>query len=349
MLSFAPAVQRLRSRLGRALPDIAAVAEIDEAEPGGRFEVPASLALPGIYDRVRRTEFADRDSALRHLRGGYAVDEAPTRVLRLRDVDLVDGTLYCAGAARPLRRMAGRRPAYRRPVEHSGAVLAESWVGNSYFGNWLADDCVTALLAESRAFPHVTTRLPAGHVAEYERRMGLAPARVTEAHFCRLEVIDDLGANPSQRARARAQRARLLRGADPAPHPGVFLLRGRSGHVRELEGELALAEMLAARRGITVIDPQREDAATLIAACAGAQVAVGVEGSQMAHALVAMGPGTAFLALQPPDRVVAGMKLMTDRRDQHYALLVGDGPPESFRIDPDELLASFDLAAEAAA
>ena len=40
---------------------------------------------------------------------------------------------------------------------------------------------------------------------------------------------------------------------------------------------------------------------------------------------------------------------MTAFKDVDYALLVGDGPPEAFRIDPDELLASFDLAAEAAA
>ncbi|WP_167626646.1 glycosyltransferase 61 family protein [Paracoccus luteus] len=350
MISFRPGLNALRSRLGRPVPDIAAMAEITAVEPGGDLAVPPVLCLPGMLDRMRGTEFASAAEVTQHFTGGFDSPQPPTLAMRLTDVDLVGGVLYAGAAARHLQAQRGHPAWHRAPPDAGRATLFESWIGNTYFGNWLAEDCVTWLLAERVAdSPIVTTRPPpVGHMSDYQSRLGMDPAHLTTGRFDEMVLFDDHGANPGQQARAAEQRRRLIAGFDATPHPGVFVLRGTTGMQRILADEQALADRLARERGVTILDPRRDDAATIIAACAGARIAIGNEGSQLAHALVAMAPGTGLLTIHPPDRVNGGLKLMTDRRLQDYGILIGTGSARHFAVDGDELMATFDLMAEAA-
>lgn len=351
MISIRPGLNAVLSRLGRAVPDILSRAEVADVEPGGSLAVAPVLCLPGMMDRMRGTEFASPADVMQHFTGGFDAPQPPTRALRLRDVDLVNGVLYAGRASRHLQPRHGHTAWYRSPPAAGRATLYESWIGNTYFGNWLAEDCVTWLLAERLAdSPIATTRPPpqAGHMTDYQARLGMDPAHLTSGRFEELVLYDDHGANPGQQARAGEQRRRLIAGADATPHPGVFILRGDSGMKRILADEQRLAERLARDRGLTILDPRRDDAATIIAACAGARIAVGNEGSQLAHALVSMAPGTGLLTIHPPDRVNGGLKLMTDRRLQDYGILIGTGSARHFAVEGDDLMATFDLMADAA-
>ena len=56
-----------------------------------------------------------------------------------------------------------------------------------------------------------------------------------------------------------------------------------------------------------------------------------------------MPPGGTLLTLQPPDRATTAMKLLTDRWQQRFAMVVGRGQAESFRIDWGEVVATLEL------
>lgn len=47
--------------------------------------------------------------------------------------------------------------------------------------------------------------------------------------------------------------------------------------------------------------------------------------------------------MQPADRATTAMKLLTDRWQQRFALMVGHGTAEGFRIEWSEVQATLDL------
>ena len=85
------------------------------------------------------------------------------------------------------------------------------------------------------------------------------------------------------------------------------------------------------------------DIAEIVAASAGAQVIVGVEGSGLFHSLAVMPQGGSLLALQPPNRFVPMIKSITDRNSQHYGYVVGLPRGADFWIDPEEVERTLDL------
>lgn len=339
-----PLLALLRRRLGRPPPDIAARAvESWDIAPGALVEVPPALALPGMADRIRATVFTDLPDVLRAFAGSPAEWHGPTRAHRLRDVTLYDGRLACRGAERHLRPRS-RLPVHGRLPGLGAAALPESWVGNRWFGNWLTDDCLTHDLALATGLPVLATAPPpAPHGPQYQALLGQTPRIAAEGHLDELILFDDLPDNPAKRARAAALRARLHAAAGTsAPHPGVFLLRGASGDRRLLSNEPALAETFAAC-GFTVLDPARETAATIARACAGAALAIGVEGSQMSHALAALPEGAGLIALQPADRTTATLKTVADRAGLRFGYVVARGQGGTYHADPDEVIRTAGL------
>lgn len=329
---------------GHRPQDITAVASDRWAmAPPERSYVPAARSLPDQLDRIEATEFAPIEEVVRHLRGDFEVVQPETTGYRIAHVDLVRGSLYARSARRTLRGSGTRWPAYVRPLHVENGALYESWVGNRWFGNWLAEDCLTYWLAESTGAPVATGGPAGGHVADYEASLGLSARLVQHVHFEELFLFDDHANNMNKRLRADALRERLVSGVPFATHDGVFLLRGKGGITRKLSNEDRIAEVLARERGFQIVDPSASTLTEIVQACAGARIVAGVEGSHLVHGLTAMAPGAALLTIQPPDRVVSYLKILTDRRDQSFAFVIGSGTATEFSVGENEVLKTTDL------
>jgi hypothetical protein len=331
-----------RHTLFRAGDQLASIAEKSwEISPACTSVSRPAIFLPDQLERV--TGMAYTDNPLRDMQGGVETREVPTRGFLLRDVWILGRSLY----RRPLRfdLYAARRrlPTLRVDTELDRGAIYCTYEANEFFGLWLTDDCPTYDLARNEGVP-VTTDLPvSAHMQQYERWLGMAPMRLGRAFLREAVLFDDWGQTPSRRARFRALREKLRSHVSIEPHPGVFILRRASGKRRIMHNELEMAEHLRARRGFRIVDVTVDDVPRIVAACAGARIIAGVEGSHMVHGLCVMPRGACVLALQPPDRFCGVLKWTTDRHDQDYSFVVGHAQPGGFRVDPAEVERTLDL------
>jgi hypothetical protein len=312
---------------------------------GTSVEVRQARFLPGQLDLIRGAQFGTVAEVVRDFIGGFASPQRPTMGFRVRNVALVDGVLYAGNAVRHLRPRTRRLAPRLQSHAISRPALFETWPGNRWFGNWLADDCVAYPLAEKFGRP-VTTQPPgSSHAGEYERELGMEPVRLADTWCDELILFDDSSHNESKRQRASDLRRRLVR-HEPPRHPGVFLLRGGSGDRRQLTNEPEIAERLAVTRGFRVLDPMTASLAQIIEACAGAEVIAGIEGSHLVHGLMLMPEGATALVIQPPNRAVSVLKLITDRQGCDFAFVVARPAeePSTFSADADDLDRTLDLA-----
>lgn len=342
MTLFRPFTNRLR-RLAGTAPEFWDLADdiwhMAEAETR---VFPPAIFLPNQLDRITATIFGDDQETRDAFMNGGTREIGPTIAGRFRDVDLVDGVLYKGAAEHHLRARKKRLPLAGRPQRSMSGAIYDSWIGLRYFGNWLMDDTETYRLAETVGKPITTLAQSSGHRAAYESLLGMVPDRVAgDVHFDEVVLFRDLANNSGKMARAADRRERLSKGRNTTPKPGVFLLRGRTGDTRILENEAELADRLYQRHGIVPLQALDHSADEIMDACAGARLLIGVEGSQLTHALAVMPAGGTALVIQPPDRVTAALKLMTDRLELYFALVVGIGTVNGFRIDPDEVEATI--------
>lgn len=339
-----PITERLRSLIGLRSEDLRNAAHDQwQIAPPERRAVPPVLIPKGHAERIVHTEFASAQMVLSSLTGDPAEQIGATMGYALRDVDIIDGVAYSRGIRLHLHQHHRRSPFPKDMTDAGKGALYETWVGNRWFGNWLLDDCLSYSLAEDAGGPVTTKPQRPGHVTEYEALLDMHPRRIGDVHFDELIVFDDHANNSNRIGRAARFRRKLTQAASGTPAPGVFLMRGRSGDLRNLANEEQIAAYLAEKHGFKVLWPERHTAGELAAACAGVKVAAGVEGSQLCHAIGAMPPGATVLTLQPPDRVTTVLKLMTDRWMQRLAVVVGIGVAASFQVDPADVAEIMNL------
>lgn len=335
----------LRRRLiGKAPPVLQSLAVKSwEIAPGETSTTPAAYFLPGQLDRVTDWAFAS-EHPRRAMEGGIVVVHGATRGFLLKNVWLIDGTLYKDDARSWLAPRSSWWPKIRVESELARGALFSTAGASNYFAHWLLDDCVTYPMASLEGVPVATAQQGVKlHTAGYEDWLGMKPTRLHNAFFRELVIFEDSGQNQHKHERFSALRDRLLSRVKASPHPGVFILRGRTGELRLLHNEMELAEYLHSRRGFRILDPMKADVPTIIATCAGARTVVGVEGSHLVHGMVVLQPGSSFLTLQPPNRFVQTLKDLTDRDHQNYGFVVGSAEDKGFRIDPVEVERTLDL------
>jgi Glycosyltransferase 61 len=349
-VSLLPIAHLLRSRLARALP-LRRLAPLDpthvatrswQLAPGVEEVTPPAVFLPGQLERITGWAFHDAHPG-REMTGGLRVMHAPTRAHLLEHVWLVDGVLYKGSACAHLSPRTGRLPRLHVQAELERAAIYCTPAGNRWFGQWLMDDCPMYPLARAEGTPVTTMLQPSAHARAYEAWFGMSPTRLRSAYLQRVVLFLDVGQNRDKHRRFRAMSDALLSHVEVADHPGVFLLRGQAGERRVLRGELELAERLHARHGLRILDPLRADVPTIVRTCAGSRVVVGVEGSAIMHGLLALSPGAAVLALEPPGRFCGIYKHLTDRDGQRFAFVVGRPEGEDFSVDPEEVEKTLDL------
>lgn len=313
-----------------------------EIAPGTTTTTPRAYFLPGQLERVTGWAFSEHHPR-REMEGGLQEHHGPTRAAAIDDACLLDGVLYKSSAWLHLRPRTTRWPQLRFDRELDRAAIYCTPQGNRYFGSWLMDDCPRYELAVDEGTPVSTDQPVSDHVRQYEQLLGMTPVRVGNARLRRVVVFDDVGQNRDRHRRFRAMAEKLLASVRAEPHPGVFLLRGTAGERRVLRGERELAERLQRERGFRLLDPLREDAAGIVACCAGARMVVGVEGSALIHGVLALQPGGGLLVLQPPHRFCGVFKHLTDRDGQRFGFVVGTPRGDDFEIDGDELERTLDL------
>jgi hypothetical protein len=343
--SLLPIAQMAQKRLlRREAPSLQSVAERQwEIAPAERTLTPRAFYLPDQVERVTGWAFRDTHPR-RDMEGSVPAEHAATRAALIRDAWLIDGVVYKGLACSHLHRRTRRWPELRVELELDRAALFCAGPGNHYFGNWLMDDCPAYRLAIGEGEPVTTAHPPHLHTPGYESFFDMAPRRLRGAFFRELVVFEDNGQNRNKHLRFRALGEAIAKKVNAAPHPGVFLVRGGSGEKRILDDELAVAEHFRTRRGFRVIEPMKATVPEIVAACAGARVVAGVEGSHWIHGILHLPPGGAVMTLQAPWRFCDLFKHLTDRDGQHFGFVVGTRVEEGgFRIDVDEVERTLDL------
>ncbi|MCU1761188.1 glycosyltransferase family 61 protein [Pseudomonas sp. 14P_8.1_Bac3] len=321
-----------------------------DVAPGGTSYSPPAFFLPGQMDRVTGWEakrFFPFEHPQRTMEGLGEVVQGPTRGYLLKDVWLIDGALYKDNASLwlSLKPVTFPRIVVDHEIDRAAVYCTQN--GNTWFGTWLMEDCPTYALACDEGVPVTTApsaRFPIfTQGPAYEDWFGMKPARLNGAFFRELVLFDDFSNNESRHRRYRAMGEKLLSHVNHDAHPGVFILRGGDGDLRLLRNELEVAEHLRKTRGFRVIDPLKNDVPTIVATCAGAQVVIGVEGSQLVHGVNVLREGGSLLALQPPNRFVSYYKFLTDRDHQNFGFVVGTPEGDGFKIDIQEVERTLDL------
>jgi hypothetical protein len=344
MTFLKPVTNRLRRLAGQQSPALTDFASDKwEIYPSETVWQPPAIFLPDQLDRIRTTEFADLAATLKACRGNYDIKLQPTMGYRLRDVDLVDGVLYHRNAEMHLRPRKWRGPLMPARRETLSGAIYESWNGNRWFGMWLMDDCLTYQLAADAGVPVATRQPQPGNISQFESMLGMTPRRLDDAHFEELFLFDDLAPNRHKASRGVAMRQQLIGDLSPEPNPGVFLLRGAAGARRVLRNEMEIANRLERDRGFRIIDPLAATVDEIVAACAGARVVAGVEGSQLTNGVAVMPPGSTLLIIQPPDRMAVPLKIFTDRQSLRFAFVVASGSGGDYEADFDEIARTLDL------
>ena len=345
-------------RLFRAAPFLESIAARSwEIAPGTTSISRGALFLPGQFERVTGTAYTG--DPRREMAGGIVTAQPPTRGFEVRDAILLDGSLYKLGkrldlhSRKHLPKIKRYIPRMRVEYEIECGAIYNTYDGNEFFGLWLTDDCPTYLIAQEYgvavATNHygvvvATNRNVATHIPQYEELLGMTTVRVNCAYLRKTILFDDdWGNNASKLQRFNLMREKLLGKVKLMPHPGVFIMRRDSGKARIMYNEVELAERLRERRGFRIIDVTRDSVSTIISTCAGAAVVIGVEGSNLAHGLMAMHAGGALVALQPPDRFCGVLKRTTDMAGINYGFVVGQAESGGFRVDPIEVERTLDL------
>lgn len=347
-MSLAPLTYRLRKLVGRSRGIQDAAAEMITVSPAETGRRAAAVYMPGQTDRVQAVQPMTTVAFEQARISDGIVEHAPTLAFRLRNAVLMEGTVFCAGA---MCQMASRRsPRLPRQVrsEISEPVsIIGTAVSDMFFGHYVVDDTATTLLADGFAPVHTTTSRHRGgwhHAPGYYRLLGLQPAALPNARLREAWLFQDIGMNANRRARLEEVRRRMRPRAQRRGGHGVMIIRGKSGEQhRNLANELELAEALA-QRGFEIVDPVGDSLETIIDKLAGAAVVVGIEGSNLAHALLLMADRAALVIIQQPFMFNNVWKDFTDLLGMTYAFVVGAGTPEQFVVDINEVLQTIALA-----
>lgn len=344
MSIFSPIGYTLLSRtgFGQTLADVCV--ERFEVGTAALFERRPAVCLQGSLDRVTGVApMRTLDLERRRLEPGEMLLPACVAYV-FDDILCVDGNLY-KGFAK--YRVSGSTRTLLASISKSvsDGVLVSNGQSHTYFGHWMTEELPGTSFAADLG-PVVTIRHgrnPYTHEFGYLQLCGL-PAPAVLPSRCRVGRLTVLGENSTNTSHLN----KLADFRELRAHAGwqrtnrrVFIRRG-GGSPRSLANESDIIDYLS-REGFDIVDPERLSAEEVAARCYGASVAVGVEGSHMAHAFVQMFAGASFLLIQPPDRFNNPFKDLCDAVGINYGFAVADALKRGFALPIDRLAKTLEI------
>jgi capsular polysaccharide biosynthesis protein len=250
-----------------------------------------------------------------------------------------------------MQHVQGTKPRRISPVritaELDTAVLPLSHYAAIYFGHMVFDGGATSLMASDFGETYLDADLAGNmtdHVARYWKLFGLSYVPVRDVRIRNAWIFDDLGMNAHKSDRLKTMSASVRALPGERSGNGVFVRRRGWGVARAPENEPELEDFFVAR-GFEVVDPRVMTVDEIAARVCGSRFLVGVEGSGMTHGMLAMAEGTCLVMLFPPWRFNNMMKDYADGLGLRYGFVVGEGRNGNYRVEPEEILRTFDLVA----
>jgi hypothetical protein len=304
--------------------------------PAKRESSPPAIYVRQDLERVTGTsEHSSLEYELRSLTEDEAFHDATTAYL-VRNAEIVDGHAYC-GRWKD-RFLSTKAPVFanRPSVTLPFGSLACTWHGNTWFGHWLLDDTTMFLAGETTGSPFILERPRYQHEAGYRSLLQIPAVCMARARFRELVVFDDGGQNDFKAARYRQLRERLRRQPDARGSDNVYISRGATGRRRSLINEQEI-ELYLKSQGFSVIHPEQLSAHQIASELGNARIVIGIEGSHMAHALLAMAEDGVVCCLQPPNRFVSIYRGYANCVGMRYATVIGRAAPDGFLIALEDL------------
>lgn len=340
-----PFYNGLLSRL-RPPGGLADLAEtVEEVCPAETSYVPPIIMLEGDWDNITAFQLETTERAERLRIFGGERQHAATMRYTFRDVLATPHGCFTAGKSIYRHGALPHRDILTGPIaQFDRGFYALSPILTKYFGHWVHDGLSTTLLArdDERLYFDAPPNWP--HAQGYLDRLGLGQIPYRLAHFDRLTVSEDVGQNSNRAARRRQIQARMQEILPPRSAPGVFIRRGATGAARILLNEDEIANLLAAR-GFNICSAQ-DDLDTILAACAGVDLVVNMDGSHWAHATFAAALGALHVTLSPADRFNGLNAEYVTALNQRFATLVVPQSGAGYLADADRLLRLIDLGQE---
>lgn len=299
-----------------------------------------AVYLPNALDQIDAlSPWRQWREELNLIEGGSVTHAASTAHL-IEHVDLVDAYIY-VGACKHKAGWGPNRwwlPAGRKRELRNSATLANGWSGTHFFGTLMLDDFPLGLIEEDPANQILLASRGYEHESGYRKLHRLpTPPVLTLARIQKLLLFTDFAQNSFKARRYDVLRERLRQTVvrDDSV-PGIYIRRGQAGERRVLTNERDIEEFLASL-GYVVIDPDQMSSQEIARSSLNTPVVVGVEGSQLSHAIYSAAEGATFLVLQPPDRFAMAYKEYTDRMEMRFAFLVGLPEGTGFSVPVDDI------------
>lgn len=319
-------------------------------------EVAPAVVVPAppvpVYDEdeLQRVTSADEMSTLEEQMAWLAgtTEFGAATAHQLPPMWMVDGNL-AAGRFRWAMSVDRERLAIRRSEAEvvSDVALCSSSFGNRFFAHHLLDDLPVALVADDFGEPvyvNPPRDLPV-NIGAYRRECGIDLPAIWTARVEGAWVFRDAFLNDSKVARLERMRTSIAAAWGPGTEEErVYIRRGPSGVHRGPGNEVALLEVLMAD-GWKVIDPEAMSTEDVARALMKAHLIAGVEGSQMAHAILAAPCGAGIIELIPPDRFTLLFKDFCDRLGINFGFHVGVATESGWDVDLGGALRIIDRVA----
>ena len=317
--------------------------EVLQTEETEAVRPPAYLA--GMLDRVTGTD--EHSVVADHLTAARATEVTHAPVLRFT---YRNALVRRSGFA--TWRKAERYGADRRMRELGSPLIGvpemrycHSYVSWRYFGHWLTDAALSALIEQDRGALWMPPHPDWGHATDYLGALDLSVVSAALVHANKLTVYQDFGQGSHKQARYAAIRERLhaLFGGGDA-NDCIYLRRGQTGASRWIANEQVMVDALVARNW-RVLDIGTASMGELQRGLCRARAVVSMEGSHIAHAQLSLRPGAVMVILMPPDRFTAVHVGLCRAHRVEPGLVVLTGTREQgYHADLDEVLRTVDLA-----
>lgn len=344
MNKFLPLTSRLRRRVFKRPRTKDMAAEIVEIAPSYVRHPEPAISLPNEIERVER--FEPTNSPQVHFDRLYAREQhhGPTVAYRFDQSLIYRGSLYFGDEHRNFTKSPKRFFLSGEPISLVEAQVSSSPLEHVYFGHWLHDTLPLELLAYDRGLPAVRPPDPPWmHTSGYRSALGMMPNFVEHARISKLWLIDDRGLNKNWGDRyLRVRNSLKSCGYKKSGNEFVFISRGKSGAKREIIN-LNEVESILKDIGFLILYPEQETSETIAKTLASSRIVVGMVGSALAHAQLAMPEGAALVTIQPSTLFSGFHKLFADVSGIRFAFVVADRQGDDSIVDISRLLKTLDL------